>query len=65
MRSNLTAAIGMRAHLKPENLDTLKEMLTYHVVAGRITTNDLTRMIRDGGGKATLTSVEVGRWRFG
>jgi uncharacterized surface protein with fasciclin (FAS1) repeats len=55
----------MRAHLKPENLDTLKEMLTYHVVAGRITTNDLTRMIRDGGGKATLTSVEVGRWRFG
>src|SRR6202050_2830751 len=27
--------------LKPENLDMLKQVLTYHVVAGRITTNDL------------------------
>lgn len=46
--------------LQPENLDTLKKVLTYHVVAGRITTNDLKKMIHDGGGKAMLTTVEGG-----
>ena len=46
--------------LKPENLDQLKKILTYHVVAGRITTKDLRKMIKDGGGKATLTTVEGG-----
>ena len=46
--------------LKPENLDQLKKILTYHVVAGRITTRDLKKMIADGGGKATLTTVEGG-----
>lgn len=46
--------------LKPENLNTLKKVLTYHVVAGRITTRDLKKMIEEGGGKATLTTVEGG-----
>lgn len=46
--------------LKPENVDHLKKILTYHVVAGRITTGDLKKMIEDGGGKATLTTVEGG-----
>jgi uncharacterized surface protein with fasciclin (FAS1) repeats len=46
--------------LKPENLDMLKKVLTYHVVAGRIDTHDLKKMIQDGGGKATLTTVEGG-----
>jgi len=46
--------------LKPENLDTLKKVLTYHVVSGRITTHDLKKMIADGGGTATLTTVEGG-----
>jgi uncharacterized surface protein with fasciclin (FAS1) repeats len=46
--------------LKPENLDQWKKILTYHVVAGRITTGDLKKMIADGGGKATLTTVEGG-----
>jgi uncharacterized surface protein with fasciclin (FAS1) repeats len=46
--------------LKPENLDTLKKVLTYHVVAGHITTHDLKKMVEDGGGKATLTTVEGG-----
>jgi len=46
--------------LKPENIDTLKKVLTYHVVAGRITTGDLKKMIHEGGGKATLTTVEGG-----
>jgi uncharacterized surface protein with fasciclin (FAS1) repeats len=46
--------------LKPENLDQLKKILTYHVVAGRITTQDLKKMIEKDGGKATLTTVEGG-----
>jgi uncharacterized surface protein with fasciclin (FAS1) repeats len=46
--------------LKPENLDMLKKVLTYHVVSGRISTRDLKKMIEDGGGKATLTTVEGG-----
>ncbi|MGD0482261.1 MAG: fasciclin domain-containing protein [Terracidiphilus sp.] len=46
--------------LKSENLDTLKKVLTYHVVSGRISTMDLKKMIHEGGGKATLTTVEGG-----
>ena len=44
--------------LKPENKDKLTAVLTYHVVPGRLTAMDLTRMVQDGGGKATLTTVE-------
>ena len=46
--------------VKPESHDTLVKILTYHVVPGRISTNDLKKMIEDGGGKATLTTVEGG-----
>jgi uncharacterized surface protein with fasciclin (FAS1) repeats len=41
--------------LKPENKDQLVKVLTYHVVAGRLTARDLMRMARNGG---TLTTVE-------
>jgi uncharacterized surface protein with fasciclin (FAS1) repeats len=44
--------------LKPENKPLLTKILTYHVVAGRLTTGDLKRMIKDGGGKAELKTVE-------
>ncbi|MGH6778389.1 MAG: fasciclin domain-containing protein [Bradyrhizobium sp.] len=44
--------------LKPENKDKLKEILTYHVVPGRLTTRDLREKIKDGGGKAELKTVE-------
>src|SRR5271169_6650539 len=44
--------------LKPENKPLLTKILTYHVVAGRLTTNDLKRLIKDGGGKAELKTVE-------
>jgi uncharacterized surface protein with fasciclin (FAS1) repeats len=44
--------------LKPEELAQLKGVLTYHVVAGTLTAADLSRMVREGGGKATLTTVE-------
>ncbi len=44
--------------LKPENLDKLKGILTYHVVAGTLTAADLLSQVKDGGGKAELKTVE-------
>jgi len=44
--------------VKPESHDTLVKILTYHVVPGRINTKDLDTMIKAGGGKATLKTVE-------
>lgn len=43
--------------LKPENKDQLTRVLTYHVVAGRISASDLMKQIKEGGGKATLKTV--------
>jgi uncharacterized surface protein with fasciclin (FAS1) repeats len=47
--------------LKPENKATLTKVLTYHVVAGRISAHDLMKMIKEGNGKAELTTVEGGK----
>jgi uncharacterized surface protein with fasciclin (FAS1) repeats len=44
--------------LKPENKDKLTGILTYHVVPGRLTTQDLREKIKEGGGKAELKTVE-------
>jgi uncharacterized surface protein with fasciclin (FAS1) repeats len=44
--------------VKPENKDTLVKILTYHVVAGKITSKQLEKMIKKGGGKATLKTVQ-------
>jgi len=44
--------------LKPENKDTLDKILTYHVVAGKITSKQLEKLIKKGGGKATLKTVQ-------
>ncbi|HVF36909.1 MAG TPA: fasciclin domain-containing protein [Sphingomicrobium sp.] len=41
----------------PENKAMLTSILTYHVVPGRVTAADLMAMIRSGGGKASLTTV--------
>ncbi len=46
--------------LKPENLATLKKVLTYHVIAGKFTSKDVAKKIKMGGGKAVLTTVEGG-----
>jgi uncharacterized surface protein with fasciclin (FAS1) repeats len=46
--------------LKPENVDQLKKILTYHIVAGRLTAKDIAKQIKAAGGKATLTTVEGG-----
>jgi uncharacterized surface protein with fasciclin (FAS1) repeats len=42
----------------PENKGTLAKVLTYHVVAGRLTAADIAAKIRAGRGTATLTTVE-------
>ena len=44
--------------LKPENVDKLKAILTYHVVSGSLTASDLLAQVKDGGGKAELKTVE-------
>lgn len=45
------------ALLKPENKDQLSKVLTYHVVAGKVSAADLVKQINSGGGKATLKTV--------
>jgi len=47
--------------LKPENKEMLTKVLTYHVVAGRIDSNELRKRIKMGNGKATLKTV-AGGW---
>jgi uncharacterized surface protein with fasciclin (FAS1) repeats len=44
--------------LKPENKPTLVKILTYHVVSGDYTAADLMKMVKAGGGKAMLKTVE-------
>jgi uncharacterized surface protein with fasciclin (FAS1) repeats len=47
--------------LKPENKAMLTTILTYHVVPGKIDAAMLSKMIRDGNGKAELTTVSRGK----
>lgn len=44
--------------VKPENKATLTTILTYHVVAGRLTAADIEARAKAGGGKAVLTTVQ-------
>ena len=44
--------------LKPENKKTLTDVLTYHVVSGRMSAKDLTDKVKAGNGKAMLKTVE-------
>jgi uncharacterized surface protein with fasciclin (FAS1) repeats len=44
--------------LQADNKPMLVKVLTYHVVASRLTTADLAQQIQAGGGKAMLTTVE-------
>jgi uncharacterized surface protein with fasciclin (FAS1) repeats len=46
--------------LKPENKATLAQVLTYHVVPGRVDAAALGEQIRAGGGKAMLKTVSGG-----
>ncbi|MEO6219181.1 MAG: fasciclin domain-containing protein [Ginsengibacter sp.] len=44
--------------LKPENKAKLSSVLTYHVVPGKLNSWDLIKMIKEGNGSATLTTVQ-------
>jgi uncharacterized surface protein with fasciclin (FAS1) repeats len=50
--------------LKPENHDMMVKILTYHVVAGRLSTATLKKQIRAGHGTATLKTVSGGTLWF-
>lgn len=43
---------------KPENKDMLVGILQYHVIAGKMRSEDLAKAIEDGNGKAELTTVK-------
>jgi uncharacterized surface protein with fasciclin (FAS1) repeats len=43
--------------MEPAQKQQLTSILTYHVVPGRLTAAELTKQIQDGGGTATLTTV--------
>ena len=43
--------------LKPENKEMLTKILTYHVVAGRLSASELKKEIKAGNGEAKLTTV--------
>lgn len=50
--------------VKPENKAMLTGILTYHVVPGRITAQDIAAMAMKNGGKATYTTVAGGTLTF-
>ena len=47
--------------LKPENVEKLKGLLTYHVVAGKFDAATVTDAITKGNGKYTVTTVQGGK----
>ena len=47
--------------VKPENKATLTSILTYHVVAGKMSAMNLAAAIKAGRGKAMLTTVQGGK----
>jgi len=47
--------------LKPENKNTLTAVLTYHVVAGKWDSKEIARLIKEGNGKAEVTTVQGGK----
>jgi len=47
--------------LKPENKDKLVKILTYHVVAANAMSDAIGKMIKDDGGKHTITTVSGGK----
>jgi uncharacterized surface protein with fasciclin (FAS1) repeats len=50
--------------LKPENKDNLTTVLTYHVVAGKISSSALMGMIRKNGGTFKAKTVQGGELTF-
>jgi uncharacterized surface protein with fasciclin (FAS1) repeats len=49
------------ALVKPENKDKLTDILTYHVVAGRLDAKELENRVKKGNGSAELKTVSGGK----
>jgi uncharacterized surface protein with fasciclin (FAS1) repeats len=47
--------------LKPENKTSLTTVLTYHVVAGKMDSNEIAKRIKAAGGKAEFVTVAGGK----
>ncbi len=47
--------------VKPESKATLTSILTYHVVAGKLTSDVIAAEIKKGNGKAVLTTLQGGK----
>src|SRR5579871_5700486 len=50
--------------VKPENKDQLTKILTYHVVAGKISSKDLIKMIKKNNGSYSAKTLEGGKLTF-
>ena len=50
--------------LKPENKGQLTSVLTYHVIPGRITAAELSKMIDENGGHYSVATVQGGMLSF-
>jgi uncharacterized surface protein with fasciclin (FAS1) repeats len=50
--------------VKPENKATLVKILTYHVIAGKISSKELKKMIKKGGGTYSAKTLEGGSLTF-
>jgi len=50
--------------VKPENKATLVKILTYHVIAGKITSKELIKAIKKGGGTYSAKTLEGGSLTF-
>lgn len=57
---NMLPAGTVNTLVKPENKTMLTGILTYHVVAGKVTAKDLMNQIKKGNGTATLKTVNGG-----
>lgn len=58
---NMLPAGSVDNLLKPESKAALTGVLTYHVVAGKWSSADLAKKIKEGNGKAELTTVAGGK----
>lgn len=47
--------------VKPQNKGALTDILTYHVVPGKVTSADLVALIKKHGGSATITTASGGK----
>ncbi len=52
---------ALNSLLQPENKEKLSAILTYHVVAGKITAADVVKALEKGNGKAELKTLNGGK----